>query len=244
MRTLVIGDLHFKQPLILPTVSQAIAEYGARRVVFCGDLCDEWGSTGEEAQAAMTCMREWVEAQRTEGLQVDILLGNHDFAYIARRPGPGTIGYMMHTLREALLALDPAMATMVDDILVTHAGVTKSWASSWLPGCTDAASTLCALEGLYANPSSWDALSSVGPERGGWNDAPSPLWADARELAADPMPDVRQIVGHTPHYTCVPICDDPAIWCCDTFSTFQDRRPIGDWSMLLVEDGRIRPVEG
>ncbi len=243
MPTLIVGDLHFKQHQILPQVSGSIKDLGAKRVVFCGDLCDEWDATGELALDSLAFMADWVRGARDAGIRIDILLGNHDFAYIEGVPGAGTIGWLMRDIRERLLALEPVIATTVDDILVTHAGITHAWAREWLPGCEGARDMCLALGDLYTDPTGWDALTSAGPARGGWQ-LPGPLWADTSELARDPMPGLRQIVGHTPQRTCTLVSADPEIWCCDAFSLFRDKRPIGDSTMLVVENGEVKVVAG
>lgn len=106
------------------------------------------------------------------------------------------------------------------------------------------AARLCrALNDLYADPASWGDLDSAGPARGGWG-LPGPLWADASELVANPLPGLRQVVGHTPQLTCTRISQRPEIWACDTFSTYRDGAPIGDGSCLLIDDeGVVRRVD-
>ena len=78
MPTLIVGDLHFKQHEILPRVSELIARLGAERVVFCGDLCDDWGATGERALGSLSFMADWLREARASGVRADVLLGNHD----------------------------------------------------------------------------------------------------------------------------------------------------------------------
>ena len=84
----------------------------------------------------------------------------------------------------------------------------------------------------------------VGQARGGWDTAaPSPCWADRTELAADPLPGFRQVVGHTPVPTVLfqrsvaGVCaGNPVdLWFCDTHSLMRNGVPIGDGSMLLVD---------
>ena len=53
---------------------------------------------------------------------------------------------------------------------------------------------------------------------------------------------MRQVVGHTPRRTCARLRADPEVWCCDTFSLFRDGRPIGDGTVLVVDDGKIGVV--
>lgn len=68
------------------------------------------------------------------------------------------------------------------------------------------------------------------------------LKQNTSELAADSLPGVRQVVGHTPRRTCARLRADPEVWCCDTFSLFRDGRPIGDGTVLVVDDGKIGVV--
>lgn len=43
-KTLVVGDIHLKAYDILPQVDEILADdENISRVVFAGDLCDEWG---------------------------------------------------------------------------------------------------------------------------------------------------------------------------------------------------------
>ena len=43
-KTLVVGDIHLKAYDILPQVDEILADdENISRVVFVGDLCDEWG---------------------------------------------------------------------------------------------------------------------------------------------------------------------------------------------------------
>ena len=84
MKTLVVGDLHLKQQYVLPRIDEtfaADAEIG--RVVFLGDACDDWGATEADELGAMEFYAKWVGRHRERGMQVDVLLGNHDFSMCA-----------------------------------------------------------------------------------------------------------------------------------------------------------------
>ena len=103
METLVVGDLHLKQPFVLPRIDMLLAERPAiGRVVFLGDACDDWGARPFQAREALEQYADWTERCRTEGMRVDILLGNHDFCYIRGRRGPGTIASLMRDIRPLL----------------------------------------------------------------------------------------------------------------------------------------------
>ncbi|MDO4291447.1 MAG: hypothetical protein Q4C41_09505, partial [Eggerthellaceae bacterium] len=88
---------------------------------------------------------------------------------------------------------------------------------------------------------------SCPPSRGGWS-LPGPLWADLRDALDDALAGVPQIVGHTP----VPHAEDYAasglargecaLWACDTMSLTSYGTPLGDGSMLLVDESGVVQV--
>lgn len=95
MRTIVVGDMHQKQRLILPIVDGATRLLGAKRVVLLGDYCDDWSPDRETTDArrlveGLEHQADWVDRTRGRGIQVDVLLGNHDMQYLIERQGPGT----------------------------------------------------------------------------------------------------------------------------------------------------------
>ena len=258
MKTIVMGDLHLKQGRVLPLVDAAVERAGARRVVMCGDYTDEWGASDADELEALALMVAWTGERRRAGMRVDLLMGNHDFAYFAGRGNSGTRRGITSEVVRLLSEAGVTMATSVGDILLTHAGLTKAWAERRLtpldreaegettPADGDAALAermASVLNTIYksGDRARWVELDEAGRARGGWG-LPGPLWADATELAADPLPGLRQVVGHTPMSTCVRLLDDerhpelPELWACDTFSTYRNGAPIGDGALLLIDD--------
>lgn len=285
MGTIVVGDLHLKQSRVLPLVDTALEQTGAGRVVLCGDFTDDWGSTDADELQELAVMNLWASECRRTGTQVDLLMGNHDFAYFTGHGNAGTHTWITPEVRRLLTEAGIALATNVGDILVTHAGLTRAWAQRSLgaraEGRTDpegagedargdagearAEQLAAALNEWFAsgNHELWAELDEVGRARGG-RGLPGPLWADASELAADPLPGLRQIVGHTPMLTCTRLPEEgrrrrlpgaprrpadsdgaaelPELWACDTFSTYHSGAPIGDGSLLLVDDAGLVSV--
>lgn len=229
MSSLIVGDLHLKQKIVLPLVDHVIdANPEITRVVFLGDACDDWGAGEREEIAAMEFYASWVESRREQGLRVDVLLGNHDFCYLRARRGPGSVISIFRELR-AILENDlrTQLSTCVGPYLCSHAGLTAAWARRYLADIpTSAQEASDALNAMLAEPECWPALDSCPPSRGGWS-LPGPLWADLRDLVDDPLPYFGQIVGHTPVPTatmcpvvarswkddassCIAACDTPA----------------------------------
>lgn len=131
-KTLVVGDMHCKEELVLPRVDAAVEALGAGRVVFCGDYVDEWRSNALTMRDALDFFGDWVRTRRAQGLGVDLVLGNHDAQYLLHEPGPGTHTALYDEVAEALLALGVRAAVTVGTSLVTHAGVTRAWANEFL----------------------------------------------------------------------------------------------------------------
>lgn len=263
-KTLVVGDMHLREKLILDRVFRAASNLSVGRIVFCGDYVDNWYQNREMVIDELTYLRSWVKAMRGDvasGLEVrppasdfevNLVIGNHDMQYLRRIPGAGTCTDLYDEVSEILREINVQAATVVGDYLITHAGVTKQWAKQFLElenGYT--AHSVCAqLNKMFeqGDEASLAALSTAGPKRGG-RDLPGPLWADCWELCDDPLPNIDQIVGHTP-LACVDKwqteADDDSsgetLFVCDTFSLTRGLMPIGDGSMVLVEDGSARKI--
>lgn len=249
MSTLVVGDLHLKQRQVLPGVDECLARRSeVSRVVFLGDACDDWGAREPQELGAMEFFADWVERRRAQGLLVDVLLGNHDFCYIRGKHGPGSVMTVYRELRCILEErLRVRMATVIGGYLCSHAGVTGVWAAGAAEAADTALRLADRLNEMLDEPDCWEVLDSCPPSRGGWS-RPGPLWADLRDLVDDPIPELCQIVGHTPVLTATRIeRGDAAIWACDTLSLTSYGDPIGDGSMLLVDDGgccEVMPFPG
>lgn len=252
-RTLVVGDMHGKEEVILPRVDAAVERLGCARVVFCGDYVDEWHSSILGMRDAMRALRSWVLERRAGGLAVELVAGNHDLQYRLREPGPGTHTALFDEVALLLDELGVRAATAVGEALVTHAGVTRAWANDCLDLAegADAPTIAQQLNALldHGEKISLRMLTQAGAGRGGW-ELPGPVWADRAELCADPLPGLDQIVGHTP-VAAVEIRSvgsgdggraSAQLAFCDTFSLTSRLSPIGDGSMLVIDGAGMRAV--
>lgn len=264
MRTIVVGDMHQKQHLVLPIVDNAIRFLGAKRVVLLGDYCDDYSPDRDETDAekllrGLEYQVDWVDCTRNRGVQVDVLLGNHDMQYLVERQGPGTNLNCIIPVRRLLAQMNVRMAAAVDGWLATHAGLTSQFADIVLEIDTEAepfgkpshsAESLAArlnaafdhaLTEMFDHGNDEELLlfNLCGPGRGGIS-IPGPLWASTSELTVLGMPHLDQIVGHTPVYSVHKLEEQgfsgERLMACDTFSTDFDFRPLGDGSILLADD--------
>lgn len=264
MRTIVVGDMHQKQHLVLPIVDNAIRFLGAKRVVLLGDYCDDYSPDRDETDAekllrGLEYQVDWVDRTRNRGVQVDVLLGNHDMQYLVERQGPGTNLNCIIPVRRLLAQMNVRMAATVDGWLATHAGLTSQFADIVLeiddeaesfgkpsyPAESLAAQLNAAFDHAltemfdHANDEELLLFNLCGPGRGGIS-IPGPLWASTSELTVLGMPHLDQIVGHTPVYSVHKLEEQgfsgERFMACDTFSTDFDFRPLGDGSILLADD--------
>ena len=264
MKTIVVGDMHQKQHPILSIVDNAIRFLGARRVVLLGDYCDDYSPNRDTTDAkklleGLEFQADWIDRTRGRGIQVDVLLGNHDMQYLIERQGPGTNLNWIIPVQRLLAQMNVRMATAVDGWLATHAGLTSQFANVVLEIDSNAARSdrpSCSAESLseQLNATLDHALSEMfergndeellllnlcGPGRGGAC-IPGPLWASTSELTLLGIPRLNQIIGHTPVYSVRELeeqgfCGERYM-ACDTFSTDFDFRPLGDGSILLTDD--------
>lgn len=264
MKTIVVGDMHQKQRSILPIVDNAIRFLGARRIVLLGDYCDDYSPNRDTTDAkklleGLEFQADWIDRTRGRGIQVDVLLGNHDMQYLIERQGPGTNLNCIIPVQRLLAQMNVRMATAVDGWLATHAGLTSQFANVVFEIDTNAARSdqpSYSAESLseqlnatfdhalsemfeHANDEELLLFNLCGPGRGGIS-IPGPLWASTSELTVLGMPYLNQVIGHTPVYS---VCEleergfrGERYMACDTFSTDFDFRPLGDGSILLADD--------
>lgn len=247
-RVLYVGDLHAK-PDLLPLIANVAVRERADRIVLLGDVADDWMLSNRDMARWAVVFARWVDAMAAT-LDVVPLVGNHDVPYLMDRGSAsfarvraGSPGFRPGAHRTARAAWAPLPWRMAwadgHGRLASHAGVTAAWAAAHGLAGADAAGLAAWLDGRAAHPASLAALAAeAGWARGG-RGLPGPLWADAAELARDPLPGVTQIVGHTPVRT---VTRAGGLWFCDTFSAGRDGLPLGDGTMLLDDDGELRPV--
>ena len=122
MRTLVIGDIHGRSNWKL-----AIHQEQPDRVIFIGDYFDSFEIPG------VTQLRNFediVEYQKTAGIEVVMLIGNHDYHYMQSVESySGYQPVFHHQFNEALRNNGDNMqiAYQFDDVVCSHAGLSSVW---------------------------------------------------------------------------------------------------------------------
>lgn len=256
MRYLICGDLHTHFN-ILKRVEELSKDYD--KVVFLGDYVDDWNAIPE---ASYNTVKELIDFKLANPDKVVPLLGNHCLSEWLNQPFLCSgYNHLTHNLVKPLFDEYESLfniAYVPDGIeaMFSHAGLTKSW---WDEYCSEVPHEEELKAGNYADALNWafhhrrddiqaeeifQAFSNAGYARGGHGN-PSPTWADLNELIADAIPNLTQIVGHTPIHTITHylLNEDTDFYACDTHSTDRTGSPIGDSSLLTIDDGNYIKID-
>lgn len=262
---LFVGDIHDKGSVVCPVIEHHMSERAVGTVVLLGDLLNDWTMSAKGEINEFRILHDHVQAWRRNGIDVRVLLGNHDVIYLTpprsrdryrlKAVSPGYRADAHETIRPMLMELEPQVAYGVElamfpderQVLCTHAGVTNDWVE-WCDYVLDSQPEETTAVGLsdwlnqlfHEHPRTF--MERVGVARGGgYRRGVSPLWADKIETEREPRPhDIIQIVGHTPVTTITPVSYSPAyaypsIWYCDTMSDDSHGNHLGDGTMLLYD---------
>ena len=196
----IIPDSHLKIDVIEHGVKLA-EKLRADKIILLGDYFDDWCAIPEDYRKMEVYLKNLLRSNPS----VVPLLGNHEYSYIYK-PCSGYNRNVAAELRD-WLAKDFRFlnATTFDGVMYSHAGFTHSWlVESGAISATEqrfrltknggAALILDAVEKKVSDA----AINWVGKERGGNDPVPGPMWADLTELINDPIPKIKQVVGHTP----------------------------------------------
>lgn len=221
-KVLAVGDIHTKRHIIYQ-VAKIMDNYD--KVVFVGDYADDW-STG--AQESIATWREMKQLQEANPEKVIVLAGNHDYVYTQEKLFMRQSGYNVQTRMELLKPENKDLFKWVsglpltfrlETVLYSHAGVENSWSGQATP------------EKLWqSNSPLWSRpmFGYIGPNRDY-----TAKYKKNRILKA-------QVFGHTPQQTVNEIIDEGSgLWCIDTFSTNEDGTPVGDGTVLVIDNGKV-----
>ncbi|MCM1323282.1 MAG: metallophosphoesterase [Acetobacter sp.] len=235
MKILCVGDIHAKT-WIIPSVQRLFESESFDKVVFLGDYLDDWNATPADNEMVATQLTKLYEQY---GRHIVLLWGNHDLSNI-RKGAFICSGYSPANIVAAniLSKLPLQFAYGHGNLLLTHAGVTNSWRKS--VGLAEPIRYGAQYFADKLNELKAECYNRTGTMRGGVDD-PSPVWADLEELKLDPVPNIDQVVGHTPVRECrmynpAPELLGTRIVTCDTFSTYTNGIPYGDETVLGIND--------
>lgn len=191
-RIIVIGDIHGRTSWETIT-----ARHGKCRIVFTGDYCDPYDKNISDEEV-ISNLENIINFKKDNPENVILLLGNHDTHYFCNEANRG--GRFNRNLYAELMIMFKSdiglfqYAYGYDDLLFTHAGVSRGWFLSEFNGRTDEdIAEQINNPGKFGNNAK--AIFYCGSERGGYDRYGGILWSGHRETE-DYLPGIMQIAGH------------------------------------------------
>lgn len=227
---LVVPDVHLKFNILYPIIKDVTSQNKVDKLVFLGDYFDDWGQQLNNKLYEETC--DYLKKLNAE-YDCIFLLGNHDVPYITRNlqhysnHDPHTVSLC----RETLLSLDPMIAYAHDGILYSHAGFILE------PDKFDFQIYDGTDERHHVRLMVYDSSSTQHL---------SPLWLRPdmwQYEVRDQLP--TQIVGHSPVPNITTFEADrfgSKLVVCDTYSNTSWNQKIGNYALVLVQDGQIERI--
>lgn len=177
-------------------------------LVFVGDYADDWKATPQDTINTWKTLKFMQEAYPEK---VILVTGNHDYIYVKNTPSTAS-GYNQITQHLINMPENREVRDWLEKLPIVKFvdGVAYSHA-----GLVD----------------TYHHEDELRVSKMWQND--SPLWVRPQDYIE--YKQIPQVFGHTPSPTCWEV--DKNIWCIDTFSTYQDGTPIGDETVLEIENG-------
>lgn len=222
MKVLVIPDCHLK-PWMFDEAIKIKEKYNADRIVFLGDLVDDWNQEFNIELYEKT-INKLIELVRRYP-NTKICLGNHDYGYLHHLPHSGYSTFVnslvITKFKELMSLIDVKIMHRIDNIIFSHAGL-----------CEDYINREYELAGNETIDEIIELIEKFPPEEL-WTGL-SPLWVRPQYKNLKMYQDDKyiQVTGHTPTEE-IYIKDN--LISCDTFSTYRDGTPIGNQKFIIID---------
>ena len=187
MKTIVIGDIHGKDDW-----KKILREHEWDKIVFLGDYFDSFTHSGKQQ---IDNFNEILAVKRANPNDITLLIGNHDLHYVINESYSGFQKVYQFDIKELLLPLlknkEIQVYTIIDDYLLSHAGITYTYLKNNDIKLEDLN------EHFYISPTI--LRFQPGDEYNVYGDevCQSPVWVRPKSLLADYITDYKYIVGHT-----------------------------------------------
>lgn len=210
MKLVVIGDIHGHSSW-KDVLENENNEFD--KVIFLGDYLDGFNVSIKNMQKNFYEILDYKQEQSDKCI---LLLGNHDWHYVSF--GERYSGWKNDTFRWANLKLKECLQEEVikivhieDDILFSHAGLTKSWLKHWFES-NNPEKVKC-INYNDISPSALNFTFMGGGDVYGDSVYSSPIWVRPASLLLDRVDKYKQVVGHTMMKS---IISKDNVWFCDT----------------------------
>lgn len=197
MRIIGIGDIHGRNAW----KEIVIKEKDADKIVFHGDFFDS--RQGHSGMRQLTNYNDIVKFKEDNPDQVILLFGNHDFHYLSAMGESYSdfqLAYAVDFEKAIIADLNKRnlqMAYMADDVLFTHAGITKTWLKNNLElEVLDNNTVDIINDYLYYRPSVFKFKRGPNVSLTGDDITQPPIWVRPYSLSKDKF-DIWYSIGHT-----------------------------------------------
>lgn len=216
MKILVLGDTHAHT-----TWKDVVKKENYDKVIFLGDYFDNFSRPSADFQ--LQNFKEIVEfCEKNNGI---VLLGNHEYHYMHPKEKYSGFNYdnrykahdyLMELWNKKILK----PVHIENDIIFSHAGVSKTWLKevAHLEDVKDIVEK--------ADFESFKFNYLTGVSYSGNTISSSPIWIRPNSLLSDKVDGYTQVVGHTPLRS-IHVQDN--VWFCDTMPT----------EYLIIKDGEF-----
>lgn len=195
MKIIVLGDTHGR------TIWKQIVEkeQDADIIVFIGDYFDTKEQIDNIQQ--LSNFKEIIEYKRQNFDKVVLLTGNHDFHYLPTSTQKYS-GYQYwsktdfgEVLSQAIKDENIQMCFKYENYLMTHAGITKTWATKNNIDLNNIDNSINELFKYQPNQFEF----TIGRNRDQYGDdiTQTPIWVRPWALGKDGLDNYIQVVGHT-----------------------------------------------
>jgi hypothetical protein len=198
---------------IIEEIGKIVENYD--HVVFCGDYADNWNTGPAQTIETWRALKSLMDNNPNVGA----VIGNHDYAYIHAEIAGRSSGWnqVTFTLLNAPENKDLKDWLLSLPVVFELEGVTFSHA-----GVT---------EGWNGSLNVYDV----------WNDT-SPIWARPQAWGGlSRYKEIPQVIGHNPGETIWN--PQKGVWCVDTFSETPDNEPIGDHTVLEINNNEYKKIK-
>jgi len=192
MKLIIVGDIHGR------TTWKDIVnkEKDFDKFIFIGDYFDSFDIPGDKQ---IENFLDIIEFKKSNIDKVIVMIGNHDYHYMDPCDGRYS-GYqdarswqIMEVLKSNMEHLQ--MCYVHDNIVFTHAGLTKTWCDN---NNVDVLNIEQSINDLWAyKPGSFNFQIGANRSYTGDDVTQGPLWVRPFSLATDGIDNYKQVVGHT-----------------------------------------------
>lgn len=172
-----------------------------KKIVFLGDYLDPYPSEGFSFENGLVNLESIIDFKKQNLERVTLLLGNHDFNALWKKNWASRHNYTFQNESHSLYAENLSLFEpykVIDNILFTHAGISKGWADTY--NISDPIKHMDKdWNSFLQNPFDESYLSIFDCGIARWGNAPygGPLWSDFNDEFVDPDWDLWQVFGHT-----------------------------------------------